>query len=122
MRPVDLDALVAFFFRANGRIARSEYALGIAFIDALAFALLFFVIARMDSQPSYLLLMLVDLPLIAACFIVAAKRCHDVGVPGSFVLLLLVPIIGLGWLVALAFIPGAPGPNAYGPEPEFVPQ
>jgi uncharacterized membrane protein YhaH (DUF805 family) len=122
MRPVDLDALAAFFFRANGRIARGEYALGVAFIDALAFALLFFVIARMDAQPPYLLLLLVDLPLVAAFFVVAAKRCHDIGLPGSFVLLLLVPIVGLGWLVALAFIPGSAGPNSYGPEPEFVPQ
>lgn len=122
MRPVDIDALVGFFFRAHGRIARSEYALGVAFIDALAFSLLFFIIARMDAHPPYLFLTIIDLPLIAAFFVVAAKRCHDIGLPGSFVLLLLVPIVGIGWLIALAFIPGSAGPNAYGPEPEFLPQ
>ena len=121
MRPVGLDQFVAFFFHAAGRIGRREYRLGIGFVYAVAFALLFFVLARVENQPTVALGLIVNLPLVVALFVLVAKRCHDIGLPGSFVFLLLVPVIGIGWLIALAFIPGNAGANSYGPEPEFLP-
>lgn len=50
---------------------------------------------------------------------VSARRLHDSGRSGWFVLLLFVPLINL-FCIALLCLPGTPGPNRYGPEPEPV--
>ncbi len=121
MSPVGLNQIFAFFFHAAGRVSPREYRLGIGVAYALAFALLIYVLFRMDEQPAFTLLLLAKLPLTVAIFVLVAKRCHDLGLPGTFVLLLLVPLVGIGWLIALAFIPGTPGANSYGPEPRFLP-
>ena len=72
------------------------------------------------SPPLLVLLAMLGLPLFVAQLVLVAKRCHDIGLPGSYVLLLFVPVLGLAWLVALAIIPGNPGPNAYGAAPRFA--
>jgi len=64
---------------------------------------------------------LIGLPLFVAELVVVAKRCHDVGLPGLFVVLLFVPLLGLGWLLLLAGMPGSPGLNAYGAPPGLDP-
>ena len=118
MRRVSLNEWISFFFRAAGRISRAEYGLGIVFVYCIALAIIFF-IAGQSKTPEISLSLLVNAPLLIALLVLSAKRCHDIGLPGSFVLLLVVPIAGVVWLVALALIPGKPGPNAYGPEPTY---
>ena len=54
-------------------------------------------------------------PLLA----VSVRRLHDSGRSGWFVLLLFVPLINL-FCIALLCLPGTPGPNRYGPQPEGV--
>jgi uncharacterized membrane protein YhaH (DUF805 family) len=123
MRPAGLDEILRFFFRVQGRIGRAEYALGLGFIYSVNFAVLFYLLLHDEMHGLTLLgLTLLSLPLVVALAVVIAKRCHDIGLPGTFFLLILVPVLGLGWLIALAFLPGNPGPNAYGPAPEFEPE
>jgi uncharacterized membrane protein YhaH (DUF805 family) len=114
--------MLRFFFRASGRIGRREYALGMGVIYALAAAMLAWLVNhdRLDDA-NLLLLALAGLPLTAAMLVLVAKRCHDLALPGSFVLLLAVPAIGLLWIIALGFIPGNAGPNLYGAPPRFSP-
>ncbi|MDE7371710.1 MAG: DUF805 domain-containing protein [Desulfovibrio sp.] len=50
---------------------------------------------------------------------VSVRRLHDSGRSGWFVLLLFVPLINL-FCMALLCLPGTPGPNRYGPQPEGV--
>lgn len=120
MQSAGLDQVLAFFCRPQGRIGRLEYSLGIAFIYALSLAMMTFVLARMGTDGGALTLaFILTLPLTIAMFIIVAKRCHDIGLPGTFVLLLFVPLAGLIWLIALFFIPGTPAPNAYGAAPQF---
>jgi len=114
--------VLAFFFRPQGRIGRTEYALGIVFVYAVSFALMLFVLSRFGAEGGPILLaMVVTLPLTVAAFVIVAKRCHDLGLPGTFLLLVFVPMIGVIWLIALAFIPGTAGPNVYGAAPRFLP-
>jgi len=114
--------IIRFFFRAEGRIGRMEYALGTAFILAVDLAAILFLIARTDLAASALLVVAVaGLPLTVAELVLVAKRCHDIGLPGSFILLLAVPPIGVFWLIALALIPGDQKPNLYGAPPRFGP-
>ena len=95
-----------------------EYVLGMAFIYAISGAILFFALAHTDFATAGLLLVTITgLIPAAAALVLAAKRCHDIALPGSFVLLLVVPAVGIFWLLALMFVAGNAGPNLYGPPP-----
>lgn len=120
MAAAGLDQTLAFFYRPQGRIGRGEYLLGIAFIWSISFAILSLVIAHTDASPGMLVVgSILGIPMTVAFLVLVAKRCHDLGLPGSFLLLLAVPFAGIIWLLALMIIPGNRGPNLYGPPPTF---
>jgi uncharacterized membrane protein YhaH (DUF805 family) len=48
---------------------------------------------------------------------VYTQRCRDFGWSGWAVLIMLVPVVGILFYLALFFIPGTHGPNRYGPDP-----
>jgi uncharacterized membrane protein YhaH (DUF805 family) len=121
--PATTDQLLRFFFRVDGRIGRQEYALGIAVIYSLNFSILIYLIRAETMMPlTAVLLVLVDLAILVGLAVLMAKRCHDLGLPGLYFLFVLVPFVGLFWPFALAFLPGNPGPNAYGPAPVIAPE
>lgn len=121
MHPVGVNALARFFFRPAGRIARREYALGVGLILAVNVAIYSFLLARGEPAPLLIFFLTVlAIPFLVAQLVLVAKRCHDIGLPGSYLLLLFVPVLGLAWFLALAVLPGNPGPNAYGPAPRFA--
>ena len=58
--------------------------------------------------------------LVVMTYTVVAKRLHDRGRSGWWQLLVLVPVIGWGWLLAELFIlPGSSAANRYGPHPTW---
>jgi uncharacterized membrane protein YhaH (DUF805 family) len=121
-RPASASDLLVFFFRPIGRIGRAEFVLAIGAILSLEVAAIAHLYRHDDVSPGVAFLMtLVAVPLLVAELVVAAKRCHDVGLPGLFVVLLLVPLLGLGWLILLAGMPGSAAPNAYGAPPRIAP-
>jgi uncharacterized membrane protein YhaH (DUF805 family) len=121
MRPASLDQILRFFFRVDGRIGRVEFALGFGCIYAVNLAILAFVLVRdNDLTPAtWLFLVILSLPLVMGFLVIMAKRCHDLGLPGSFLLLAFVPFVGLVWPFVLAVLPGNPGANRYGTPPAF---
>jgi uncharacterized membrane protein YhaH (DUF805 family) len=122
-RPASTEDIIRFFFRIDGRIGRQEYALGITVVYALNFSILFYLLVRETMTPiTIVLLILADLVILIGLAVLMAKRCHDIGLPGSYFLLILVPVVGLFWPFALAFLPGNSGPNAYGAPPTFAPE
>ena len=48
---------------------------------------------------------------------VSVRRLHDVGKSGWMILILLIPIIGVIWLLVLMAVNSKPGENQYGPNP-----
>jgi uncharacterized membrane protein YhaH (DUF805 family) len=120
MNPVGVDTLASFFFRPAGRIARREYVLGIGLVMVLNVA--GFMVVLSDNAPDLIVIAIAMmwLSFLVAQLVLVAKRCHDIGLPGIYLVLVFVPILGLAWLVALAVIPGNPGLNAYGPAPRFA--
>jgi uncharacterized membrane protein YhaH (DUF805 family) len=122
MTPAGLDQILAFFFRPQGRISRLEFGLGTLVVLLLDLAMLAFLVRRGPPGPGFVAAMVaLGLPLAIAQFVLVAKRCHDLNLPGSFVLLLLVPAFNFVWVLMLAVLPGNPAPNAYGPPPRFRP-
>jgi uncharacterized membrane protein YhaH (DUF805 family) len=123
MADASASQLLTFFLRPQGRISRLEFALGAGLVMCLDLALLTFVTRDGVLTPETMLVTaLFGLPLTIAMLVIAAKRCHDISLPASFVLLLLIPFVGVAWLVVLGLLPGKEGPNAYGPPPQFTPE
>jgi uncharacterized membrane protein YhaH (DUF805 family) len=48
---------------------------------------------------------------------VNVKRCHDRGRSGWFILVALVPFLGIWYLIEVCFLPGTEGVNEYGAPP-----
>jgi uncharacterized membrane protein YhaH (DUF805 family) len=120
MSAADPAEIARFFFNVAGRIGRTEYALGTAFILSIDLAVLAFLYAHTHFGAEIVAITaLAGVPLTIAMLVLVAKRCHDIGLPGSFVLILVVPGIGLIWLIGLGFIPGNRQPNLYGTPPRF---
>ena len=122
MKPVGVGDLVLFFFYAGGRISRQEYTLGTVFIYALNAVLFAFAFHQAESNLALgFAIMVSAFPSTVASLVLAAKRCHDIALPGAAALLLLVPLVGVLWLIALAAVDGTPNSNLYGPRPRFEP-
>ena len=61
---------------------------------------------------------------VIGCFLVvwpglaiATKRSHDRNKSGAFILIALIPIIGIWYVVEVAFLKGTEGDNRYGSDP-----
>ncbi len=115
MPAADLNQLIAFFFNVSGRATRQEYLLGLGFIFSLNAAILNIAIGQATGEVPFGTLLLLTLPFMPSQLVIAARRCHDLGLPGGFVLLFIVPFVGLFWMIALALIPGSAAANPYGP-------
>ena len=51
---------------------------------------------------------------------VAVRRLHDVGKSGSFLFILLIPLVGAIWIFVLFLTDSEAGENAYGENPKEV--
>lgn len=49
---------------------------------------------------------------------VSVRRLHDIGKSGWMLLIILIPIIGVIWLIVLYATEGTYGENQYGPDPK----
>jgi len=110
-----------------GRIGRADYFFGFIFniivgaaTFALAFVLLQSVLGMPQPEPEarWVYVVIFGFGLFFFFWLhlaLSAKRFHDLGRSGWFVLILLVPILGtLVWLYLL-FARGEDGDNDYGP-------
>ena len=62
----------------------------------------------------------VMLGLLVPCLAVTARRLHDIGKSGWWMLISLVPVVGSIWLFVYTVIEGEPTENQYGPNPKQV--
>jgi len=101
----------------KGRMRRRDYAI-IAIVIGLLYGPLIFYI---DYVPASVLL--IPLYLLAAAFFVLIvfqiiKRLHDIGLRGLYWLVILIPVINIGFELWLLFKPGMQGPNEFGEDPK----
>ena len=69
----------------------------------------------MNNYISFTYSVLLMLPILS----VVARRLHDTGRSGWMALVILIPIAGIFWLLALMLIEGEQGENKYGPDPKI---
>jgi uncharacterized membrane protein YhaH (DUF805 family) len=102
--------IITALFGFRGRLNRSQYAL-LYVIGHLGPIALFFVLQSSSfAGLSYLLVPLMSWVMLA----LLTKRFHDIDKPGSWSLLIFLPIVNLS-LITMFFIRGTPEANQYGP-------
>ena len=117
-------------FSFQGRINRAKYWLvlvGMWVVVAVVFGALFAPMmtaadpsAAMASMGaiSFIVMAVLYILLIWIGLAVQVKRWHDRNKSGWWVLIALVPFIGVFWaLIECGFLKGTAGPNPYGPDP-----
>jgi len=105
-------------FSFDGRIGRQSYWLralllwGINILAIVAFAL------AGDGGAAALPLVILGGVIYFGAFLASlattVKRLHDRGRSGWFMLIALIPLVGLWLLVEVGFLAGNPAPNEYG--------
>ena len=97
-------------FSFNGRIRRTEFGLSLIFFYADCFFIGFFIgLLRLPAGLMYLLL----IPGYWFMWAQGAKRCHDRGNSGWY---MLIPFYG----IMMLFADGEHGVNQYGPNPKGI--
>ena len=95
----------------NGRARRKEYWFFTLFTNVVTYLLLFL---GSQSEAIYILSMVWSLAIILPALAVSVRRLHDVGKKGTYMLWMLVPIVG-SFIVLYALIQDSePGANMYG--------
>ena len=98
----------------NGRATRQEYWMfflfNIIFASVVGIADVFLGLGFLEL----LYLLAVFIPGLA----VSIRRLHDVGKSGWFLLISLIPLVGLIWLIVVLASAGNPGENEYGAVPK----
>jgi uncharacterized membrane protein YhaH (DUF805 family) len=100
---------------ASGRVGRLRYlayTTGAYIIAALIVAFAGALLTPSESAAT-LLLVVVYVPMLVFCVLVAIQRSHDMDWNGWTVLLMIIPLVGFIWV----FNPGTDGENKYGLPP-----
>jgi len=103
------------YFDFNGRARRKEYWMFV--LVNVILAVVVGIVAGMIKQPW--ISSLLGLALLLPGLGVGARRLHDIGKSGWFMLIALIPVVGL-YLIYLLAQEGERGSNAYGPDPKHA--
>lgn len=106
--------LLDLFFNRRGRISRGTFWLA----GSASWALFWIAYALLDGVSSVDLTRIPALLLLAALFCLSSKRYHDLDRSSLWLLLLLLPVVGVVVVFAeLGFRRGSVGANAFGEDP-----
>ncbi len=110
-------SLLSLFFSYRGRISGRTFRLAVAILIA-SFVLLFLLIQGTIGRPATLVLYP---PFFWGMTALAAKRYHDRGKSALWMLVVVVPLLGIIWAsLELLFARGTGGENRYGHDPLAV--
>ncbi len=99
-----------------GRARRKEY-----WMFGLINVIVFMVVALLDyALTGGLLFWLYYLAVLLPSLAVGVRRLHDTGRSGWWLLISLIPLVGVIVLIVFMVTEGERQPNAYGPDPKAV--
>jgi uncharacterized membrane protein YhaH (DUF805 family) len=127
--------IVSALFSFDGRLRRLHFwlfAIALAIANSIVGSLTFFpaIMAAAASgdpeqivvaygSPGSLIFWAWWLVMLWPSLALDIKRLHDRNRSGWFLFIVLIPIIGVLWLlIELLFLDGTPGPNRFGPSPK----
>ena len=103
----------------KGRARRHEYWM-FAFINLMIAVLLSIIDAVVFGPGNFMLSSLYMLVVLIPGIAVAVRRLHDTGRSGWWMLLALIPVIGVVALIVMMCIDSTPAPNRYGASPKRI--
>ncbi len=108
-----LDVVKNKYASFSGRARRQEY-----WMFILVYIIAYVLLAVIDAVVGTMVLALIfSLALLVPSLAVAVRRLHDTNRSGWWLLLGLIPLVGLVLIVFLA-LEGTKGDNQYGPDPK----
>jgi uncharacterized membrane protein YhaH (DUF805 family) len=111
---IGLLRFLSHLFQRHGRLARRWFWAASVVLAALVFAIM----PLAQALGGHWLVILAFLPIYWCAFCLMSQRCHDTGRSAAWLLILLIPIAGVLWgLAVLGFRRGDPGANQYGEDP-----
>jgi uncharacterized membrane protein YhaH (DUF805 family) len=106
----------------KGRARRAEYWNFVLFSTLISIALTLVDIYGLGANPmageSGMIGNLYSLAVLLPTVGVLVRRLHDVGKSGWYILIVLIPLIGIIWLLILLFSNSQQGENKWGPNPK----
>ncbi len=100
----------------KGRASRKEYWLFVL-LSVIAVFLAVFIDTILET---FVLTAVVGLALIVPSFSALARRMHDTGRSGWWILVYFIPFVGAFVVLVLAVLPGEAGENRFGPNPYSI--
>jgi uncharacterized membrane protein YhaH (DUF805 family) len=117
MEPINwfMKVVTQHYFDFNGRARRAEF-----WWYILVYVILAIIVNVIDSvvHLNGLLGGLLGLALLLPNLGVWVRRLHDTNRSGWWILIGLVPLVGIVLLIIWAAAAGTAGPNTYGPDPK----
>jgi len=125
--PVDIykSVLTEKFAQFSGRARRAEYWWFVV-VNAVVIALLALLVVIFASISdalgvvAWLAYGVYALAVLIPALAVAVRRLHDTGKSGWWLLIALVPLVGVIVLLVFYFTDSVPGENQYGASPKYV--
>lgn len=116
-----LDVIKNHFIDFDGRASRKEYWMFVAFYLAIYIgaSIVGGILGAVSDTLGLLVSLVIGLFALAVILPslgIAVRRLHDTGKSGWFILLSLIPLVGLV-LLYFMILEGDSGPNEYGPDP-----
>ena len=102
----------------KGRASRSEYWYFVLFNIIISIILL--VICKLIGDQKNILRTVYGLAVMLPGIGLAMRRMHDINKSGWWILINLIPLLGLIWFIVFACRDSQPGDNKYGPNPKEV--
>lgn len=104
----------------SGRARRKEYWFFVLFniIISITLSIIDISIGTGTAEGPGILSIIYSLAIIIPSLAVSVRRLHDTDRSGWWLLILLIPFIGLIVLLVFMFLDGSPGTNKYGANPK----
>jgi len=113
--PLPKMTVTRLLFSFNGRIGRAVFFISVVLLWSLFFNINFLLDRAMGEWSPLLLY----IPFLWSILALSVKRYHDIGKESTYLLLLLIPVIGPVWVfLELLLRKGMSGNNKYGQSPK----
>ncbi len=105
------------FLTYDGRLNRQPFWIGNIVLTVINIAATLLGLA-IGGAVGNLISIVVSLALLYPGICIAIKRAHDRDKSGWWILIILIPLVGIIWyIVEFGCLRGTEGPNQYGPDP-----
>jgi uncharacterized membrane protein YhaH (DUF805 family) len=106
------------YFDFSGRTRRRDFWLTKLIHLFVLYPIMYMIISYFSDHLLIITAVIINLVFLIPTLAMDIRRLHDIGNSGWFVLLLLIPVVGIIILIVLWCMDSEQGTNKYGPNPK----